>query len=301
MQQKSKQIIPPSHICVKAGFVAYTPDDENRKIIILNSGELVAQKTEMPYANVFTMRPGDLVGVAALLEREQFKYRLLATKNSEITIIDEDCMESELKRLPLWLLALIRSMSSKTYELKKAAVQTRVKNTLKSLAEYLSKKKSNCQYLLVELIQEFKFLTKIDAKIIEENIKSLSRRKFIKLEQINKNICCTILDSELLSIFSDYLFCEETRSNSFIPYKLTVTQKKILVYISTIDSSIIKSGPDWANLLHEKFSEVDVSEWPNLLNLGLFSKSYDNFFVNKSCVNYFLKALRYETNIRGII
>ena len=92
------------------------------------------------------MRPGDLVGVAALLEREPFKYELSASKDSKITLVTEECMESELKRLPLWLLALIRNLSAKTHLLKRAAIETRVRNSLKSLAEYLSHKPQDTEF-----------------------------------------------------------------------------------------------------------------------------------------------------------
>ena len=133
-QPVRQQVIPPTHQSVKAGFVVYSPGSEERNIVILEDGELVARETTPPYSTVFTMRPGDLVGVAALLEREPFKYELSAAKDSKITLVGEDCMESELKRLPLWLLALIRSISAKTHQLKRSAIETRVQNTLLSLA-----------------------------------------------------------------------------------------------------------------------------------------------------------------------
>ena len=129
-QPSRQEIIPPTHQSVKAGFIVYSPKSEERCIVILEEGELVARETTPPHSVVFTMRPGDLVGVAALLEREPFKYELSASKDSKITLVTEECMESELKRLPLWLLALIRSISAKTHQLKRSAIETRVQNTL---------------------------------------------------------------------------------------------------------------------------------------------------------------------------
>ena len=302
-QPSRQEIIPPTHQSVKAGFVVYSPKSEDRSIVILEEGELVARETTPPYSTVFTMRPGDLVGVAALLEREPFKYELSASQDSKITLVTEECMESELKRLPLWLLALIRNLSAKTHQLKKATVQTRVQNTLKSLAEYLSHKPQDTEFNLAELIREFSFLTKISTATTQEDLKSLLRRHLIKLSQKNGRIFCKIIDPELLKIFTDYLQAQECESE-FTPYKLTYIQKKILVFLSASEDFTAKTGPEWISLIHKKFSIADVSQWINLLKLEWFQKNdsdSDQFFINKEKIQYFLKALRYETNIRGVL
>ena len=302
-QTSRQQLIPPTHQSVKAGFVVYSPKSEDRSIVILEEGELVARETTPPYSTVFTMRPGDLVGVAALLEREPFKYELSASKDSKITLVTEECMESELKRLPLWLLALIRNLSAKTHQLKKATVQTRVQNTLKSLAEYLSHKPQDTEFNLAELIREFSFLTKISTATTQEDLKSLLRRHLIKLSQKNGRIFCKIIDPELLQIFTDYLQAQECESE-FPPYKLTYIQKKILVFLSANEEQSAKTGPEWISFINEKFSDADVSQWINLLKLEWFEKNNldgDQFFINKGKIRYFLKALRYETNIRGVL
>lgn len=302
-QPVRQQVIPPTHQSVKAGFVVYSPGSEERNIVILEEGELTARETTPPYSIVFTMRPGDLVGVAALLEREPFKYELSATKDSKITLVTEDCMESELKRLPLWLLALIRSISAKTHQLKRSAVETRVQNTLLSLAEYLSHKTEKKDFNLAELIREFSFLTKIPTSTVEEDLKSLLRRHLIKLSVKNKRIFCQTIDAELLHIYTDYLRNNDNGA-SFVPYKLTLELKQILVYLSTEDESISKNGPDWIQFIQQRFPKAAVTQWINLLKLGWFSEEKskpDHFHINKAKVLYFLKALRYETNIRGVL
>lgn len=301
-----QQLIPPTHQSVKAGFVVYSPKSEKRSIIILEEGELVARETTPPYSIVFTMRPGDLVGVAALLEREPFKYELSASKDSRITVVTEECMESELKRLPLWLLALIRNLSAKTHLLKRAAIETRVRNTLKSLAEYLSHKPSDIDFNLAELLREFSFLTKISITAAQEDFKSLLRRHLIKLSQKNGRVFCKVIDPELLHIFTDYIRAQETESD-FTPYKLSIVQKKILVFLSALEESPEKTGPDWIAYIHDKFPDADVSQWISLLKMEWFAKKdasnpdCDLYSINKTKILYFLKALRYETNIRGVL
>ena len=302
-QPVRQQAIPPTHQSVKAGFVVYSPGCEERNIVILEEGELTARETTPPHSVVFTMRPGDLVGVAALLEREPFKYELTASKDSRITLVGEECMESELKQLPLWLLALIRSISAKTHQLKRSAIETRVRNTLLSLAEYLSHKSEKTEFNLAELIREFSFLTKISTTTVEEDLKSLLRRHLIKLSEKNRRIYCKTIDSELLQIFTDYLRCSDS-GTSFTPYKLTLEQKKILVYLSTEDCTIVKNSPEWIQFIQKKFPNAAVTQWINLLKLEWFSSEKSNpdlFHINKMKVLYFLKALRYETNIRGVL
>jgi CRP-like cAMP-binding protein len=224
-QTSRQQLIPPTHQSVKAGFVVYSPGSEYRSIVILEEGELVARETTPPHSVVFTMRPGDLVGVAALLEREPFKYELSASKDSKITLVTEECMESELKRLPLWLLALIRNLSAKTHLLKRAAIETRVRNSLKSLAEYLSHKPQDTEFNLAELLREYSFLTKISTTAAQEDFKSLLRRHLIKLSQKSGRVFCKIVDPELLHIFTDYIRAQETETE-FAPYRLSIVQKR---------------------------------------------------------------------------
>ena len=300
-QQPHKNIIPPMHQSVKAGFVVYSPKSETRSIVILEEGELVAREVTPPHSVVFTMRPGDLVGVAALLEREPFKYELSASKDSRITVVTEECMESELKTLPLWLLALIRNMSAKTHQLKRSAVETRVQNTLMSLAEYLSNKPQKVEFNLAELIREFSWLTKIPTATVQEDVKSLLRRHLVSISQKDGRIYCAVLSTALLKILVDY----QDLLDEFAPYKLDLVQKKILVFLSTIEKGTSKSGPEWIAFIQDKFKDANVSQWFNLLKFGWFKRiensECDLFTIDMDRVHYFLKALRYETNIRGVL
>ncbi|MCQ2103184.1 MAG: cyclic nucleotide-binding domain-containing protein [Fibrobacter sp.] len=316
-----QQIIPPTRTHVEAGFVVYAPkesitknadspdsseEEQERSIVILNDGELVAREKDSPNDIVFTMHPGDLVGVASLLEREPLKYEIVATKASDITLVNEECMESELKRLPLWLLAVIKNLSSKTRHLKQAAVQTRVENTVKSLALFLSKKpakKGNepILYNFAELIQEFSWITKIDIATIQLDFKGLYRRNLVDLSKKDNKIFCKIVDNELLNIFVDYQ--EASDSNiPFEPYKLSLYQKKVMVLLSALSEDQLKDSPNWLAFIKKHDESADVTEWIRLQKLGWFkSAGHEQFHVDLKTIRYFLKALRYETNIRGVL
>ena len=169
-----QQVIPPTHSSVKAGFVVYSHDDQERKIIILDKGELAAVDNSLTPRKVhFTMQPGDLVGVAALLEREPFRYDLEATRDSEITVVGEDCMESELKSIPLWLLAVIRELSARNRQRKEAGRHSRAANSLVSLSEFCRHLKKGEPYPLESLVQEFCWQTKASAPEVKEDLKAL--------------------------------------------------------------------------------------------------------------------------------
>lgn len=304
-----QQTIPPARSCVKAGFVVYTPDSDERSIVILDDGELVARELDSPKDIslltpkdiVFTMSPGDLVGVAALLEGEPFKYELVATKDSSITQVNEECMESELKRLPVWLLAVIRSISNKTRLLKQSTHQTQVQNTVKSLAMFLSHKPGKKYLHLAEQLQEFHWLTKIPMSTILLDVKGLSRRHLVELSKKEGIVICTIPNPFLLKIFVDYQACEEEHRD-FAPYKLTLYQKKVLALLATMDSSIRQESPYWLDFIKRNDPKADVTEWILLQKLGWFTQVEKNLFsIDTDKVKYFLTALRYETNIRGVL
>jgi len=302
-----QQIIPPTRSHVEAGFVVYTPNSEqDRSIVILNDGELVAREKDSPEDIVFTMQPGDLVGVAALLEREPFKYEIAATRDSDITLVNEECMESELKRLPLWLLAVIKSLSSKTRRLKQATQQTRVENSAKSLALFLSKKKTEngkgpILYNLAELIQEFSWITKVDVATIQLDFKSLFRRHLVELSKKDGKVICKIVDSELLKVYVDFLEASE-EGRPFEPYKLSLPQKKVMVFLSNLCDEALMDSPSWLAFIKKHYASADVTEWIRLLKLGWFKPAGNQLFgVDHQTIKYFMKALRYETNIRGVL
>lgn len=297
-----KKLIPPTCLHVKAGFVVYSPDQEDRNIIILNDGELVAtDKSNGLKKTIFKMQPGDLVGVAALLEREPFKYTIEATRDSTITLISESCMESELKTLPLWLLAVIKNLSAKTRKLKESTRHTRVENTLKSLAEFISHLEAKKLYPLEEIVQEFRWQTKISEKQIKEDIKALARRRFIDLKKREEGMDICSPYPMLLQIFVDYQKASE-KQKPWAPFNLSLNQKKILVMLSSFKNNVKLDAPNWIRFFEQSKQPINVTEWLKMLKFGWFNAISENQFeINKQRIQYYLLALRYETNIRGVL
>ncbi|MBO7106153.1 MAG: Crp/Fnr family transcriptional regulator [Fibrobacter sp.] len=297
-----QQIIPPARIHVKAGFVVYSPETGERSIIILDEGELTAIDTaDGDRKVVFKMHPGDLVGVASLLEREPFHLTIEASKDSVVTLINEDCMESELKTLPVWLLAVIRALSRKTRKLKASLYAPATSNSLMSLSAYCSNLPAQTEIPLANIIHEFGWLTKVKDANIQEDIKSLARRRFVELGRKGETITVKVTDPFLLELFVDYQKSLE-EFGSWAPFKLSILQKKLLVTLSTINNNMEMDGPSWLSFLAERVKDVSVAEWIRIQKMGWCTETAKGMFrVNPEKVNYFLTALRFETNIRGVL
>ena len=233
------RLIPPTRLRVKAGFVVSSPEDEDKKIILLNEGELVALDPKANNKVVFKIHPGNLVGVGALLEREPVRYIFQATTDSTITIINDECMESELKALPVWLLAAIKAISAKTRRINESIRAAKTENPLESLASFC-KFYSKDEILQKQLLlQEFSWLTKTPFPAANEALKTLIRRKML-IPQAN-GLTLTVPDPRLLEIFADYLKTQELEL-PWLPFKLTLQQKRCLVWLSTLEPNTTIEG-----------------------------------------------------------
>ena len=297
-----QQIIPPTRIHVKAGFVVYSPETGERSIIILDEGELTAiDTTGGDRKVVFKMHPGDLVGVASLLEREPFHLTIEASKDSVVTLINEDCMESELKTLPVWLLAVIRTLSRKTRKLKASLYAPATSNSLMSLAAYCGNLPEYTDIPIDDVIREFGWLTKVKEKDIQEDTKALARRRFIELKKEGAKVSLMVPNPFLLELFVDYQRSIE-QTGSWEPFKLSIMQKKLLVTLSTTNNDLEMDGPSWLSFLAERVKEISVTDWIRIQKMGWCTETSAGMFrVNSDKINYYLTALRFETNIRGVL
>ena len=297
-----QQVIPPTRSRVKAGFVVYSPESDTRELIILDKGELVAvDKSNGDREIKFKMHPGDIVGVASLFEREPLRYTIEATEDSRITLISEECLESELKNIPIWLLATLRSLSVNTRLHKEAAHRTPVENTLMSLAEYCAHLESGVKYPVDTLTREFNWLTRIPPATIKADLKSLLRRNFIGLSKDGESLQLVVHNAMLLQIYSDYLYARE-EGLVWEPLRLSLPQKRILVHLTTIDAGVEMEAPEWIRLLNERELPIDVAQWITLQDLGCFKEGLENKFrVDMKKIEYYLTALRYDSNLRGAV
>ncbi len=294
-----KDIIPPTRLCVKAGFVVSSPQDEEKKIILLNEGELVALDPKANNKVVFRILPGNLVGVGALLEREPVRYIFQATKDSFITVINDECMESELKSLPVWLLAVIKAISARTRRINESIHAAKTNNPLASLAAFCKFHSKDEQIQPQALLQEFSWLTKTPIPAATEALKALIRRKMV-IPHIETETL-SVPNAGLLEIFTDYLKAQE-QEKPWLPFKLTLQQKRILVWLSTLDPATTQDGSGWLNFFKEHHLETTVSDWLEMQQFEWFTEKENHLLaLNADKIKYFLTALQYEQNIKGTV
>ena len=293
------RLIPPTRLRVKAGFVVSAPEEEDKKIILLNEGELVALAPKANNKVVFRIHPGNLVGVGALLEREPVRYIFQATVDSVITIINDECMESELKSLPVWLLAAIKAISAKTRRINESIRSAKTDNPLASLASFCKFHSKDELLQKQSLLQEFSWLTKTPLSAAIEALKTLIRRKMV-LPQGDGSIV-TIPNPSLLGIFADYLKAQDL-DIPWLPFKLSLLQKRVLVWLSTLEPNTVKDGSAWIGLFKEHNLEVSVSDWLEMQKFEWFTETeIHHFALSLDKVNYYLTALQYEPNIKGTV
>jgi CRP-like cAMP-binding protein len=284
---------------VKAGFVVSSPQDEDKKIILLNEGELVALDPKANNKVVFKIHPGNLVGVGALLEREPVRYIFQATVDSVITIIDDECMESELKSLPVWLLAIIKAISARTRRINESIRAAKTDNPLASLAAFCKFFKEDEFLQTKALLQEFSWLTKTPIPTASEALKALIRRKLV-IFQGDKS-CLSIPNPDLLGIFVDYQKAKDM-DKPWPPFCLTLQQKRILVLLSTLENGTSKDATDWIAFFKEHNFEISVADWLQIQQFEWFTEKGNHLLsLDLSKINYFETALKYEQNIKGTV
>ena len=293
-----KKLIPPTQLRVKAGFVVSSPQDEDKKIILLNEGELVALDPKANNKVVFKILPGNLVGVGALLEREPIRYVFQATVDSTITIINDECMESELKSLPVWLLAVIKAISAKTRKINESIRSAKTENTLASLASFCKFYKSDEFLQTNALLQEFSWLTRTPVPAASEALKALIRRKLIVFH--GDKTCLSIPNPYLLGIFSDYQKAKDL-DKPWPPFCLTLQQKRILVLLSTLENGTSKDSTGWLSFFKERNFEITVADWLQIQQFEWFVERNHQLSLDLKRINYFETALKYEQNIKGTV
>ena len=294
-----KKLIPPTQLSVKAGFVVYSPQDEEKKIILLNEGELIALDPKANNKVVFKIRPGNLVGVGSLLEREPIRYVFQASVDSSITVINDECMESELKSLPVWLLAVIKAISARTRRINESIRSAKTANPLAGLATFCKFFKKDEFLQTKALLQEFSWLTKTPMPTATEALKTLIRRKLVVFQ--GDSSCLTIPNPYLLGIFSDYQKAKDL-DKPWHPFNLTLQQKRILVLLSTLENGTSKDATAWISFFKERNLEISVADWLQMQQFEWFTERANHLLsLDLEKISYFETALKYEQNIKGTV
>lgn len=295
-----QKVIPPVQMCVKAGFLVFKPGESPRQLIIVDDGKLIAYELIDGEKHIaFEMNPGDLIGVAALLEKEEVRYQIEAAVDSKITIIDEECMESQLIKTPVWLVALMKSLSLRTRELKKLKKQMGSLNTLQSLTLFLYYKNQK-ELPLLDTIREYCFQTRCAIKTAYADLKRLQRKDIIYLKGDNEE-SILIREPLLLSILTDCFLCKQTQS-PYYPFHLSSLEKEGLIFLSKYSSSESLESSTWLQILQKQNPLFSASEWIRFQEYQIFVKDPENkYFIHQKKIQEIRLALENEKSIKKII
>ena len=217
---------------------------------------------------------------------------------STITIINDECMESELKSLPVWLLAVIKAISAKTRKINESIRSAKTENTLASLASFCKFYKSDEFLQTNALLQEFSWLTRTPVPAASEALKALIRRKLIVFH--GDKTCLSIPNPYLLGIFSDYQKAKDL-DKPWPPFCLTLQQKRILVLLSTLENGTSKDSTGWLSFFKERNFEITVADWLQIQQFEWFIERNHQLSLDLKRINYFETALKYEQNIKGTV
>ena len=114
-------------------------------------------------------------------------------------------------------------------------------------------------------------------------------------------VTVTIPSPKLLGIFTDYLKTLE-QEKPWLPFKLTLQQKCVLIWLSTLDPSTVKDGSGWISFFKEHHLETTVSDWLEMQTFGWFTEKENHLLaLDADKINYFVTALKYEQNIKGTV
>ena len=133
----------------------------------------------------------------------------------------------------------------------------------------------------------------------KEDLKALSRRKFVEIAGMDPVV--TVTQPELLELFVDYLE-SEAQEKPWPPLQLTLNQKKALVRLSITESDLSQDPPAWLAFFQKNNITLTAADWIKMQGLGWFINAKGDLFAPDSKkIEYFLLALRYEINLRGVL
>lgn len=298
--------IPPLRENVPAGFSVFKAKENPETFLYLEKGELAALVVANgKESELFKVHPGEVVGVQTLLEKQPLPYTLKATEDSSFLKIDEECLASALKNIPVWLLASIRNISQQIKLLLKSDHSISPNGTAKALAAFLLQK---TEILLAEnrsalfndyhlLLKECSWITRIPLKILKEELISFERRRLVLIHDKELGI----QNPKLLLILIEYLSSLES-GKAYPPFHFNLVEKRAVHCLSRVPEGTSLTAPEWLTYLqnNDKFAtvaEVILLEKLGLLiknDLGLLSISEDN-------IHKFLLCFEFETEIKGAL
>ncbi len=298
------KIIPPAPQCVPAGSLVFKQGDETREMYLVDEGELVALDIEgSQEKELFRMGKGSLVGVASLFEHEPKRHSVKALTEARLSVVSEACMTSILKAAPVWLLAVIRSITSRTRAARKHTREPMFQDPLQSFAQFLYLRYSGNPLKLRAVLQEFSWQTRATEESGHDAIRSLVRRGMLSLTAGDRESDSKIVVDKplLLNLLVDFLVCEKS-GKMFPPFSLSAREKACLEFLNLEEVFLTRDSRDWLKYLQIASPETSAAEIIRLQELGILhrEKVSGHLKLQRSKLEFFLLAIHHEASIRGI-
>lgn len=291
--------LPPERKHVSAGFSVFREGENPEAIIFLESGELKAEGKR----GSFTMQPGEVFGVQSLLEKQALDYSLTATQDSVYLQIDEERLDSAFKALPVWLLASVRKVMLRIRTLTHAIQKPVTKPKKKFLANFLKKRAEICKAKgarprfesAAELLRECSWLSKVKVQDLEEELKTLERRKMVALE----NGGVKILQPDLLAAYADYVTALDN-GEDFEPFQLNWTERESVICVLNSFENPVREASAWLRELQENDKFATPAEVIMLEKLGILKRvDFGLLEVDYKVAERIAFCIRHELQIRG--
>ncbi len=288
-----------------AGFSVFTFGENPEVFLYLEEGELeaVVQKDKSKEQIVFTVQPGETVGVPCLLEKEIFPYTLRAKTESSFLEINEENLSSSLRTTPIWLLAAIRKTVLQIKNDKKVITTSLCKNKTHALVAFLQMRAETYEMAgkqpifpsFQTLLEECAWISRVSVKELYLELLSLERRQMVMIQ----NDSLGIPNTKLLEVYADFLKAVESGMD-FPPFHLNLTEKRCLFRLAQETENPIREAPEWLKLLQLNDKFATVAEIILFEKLGIFQKTeFDLLAIQFDTIQKFILALKFENEIKG--
>lgn len=271
---------------------------------LVEEGELVAVSGDgLREKELFRLGKGSLVGVAAVLDNEPNKHNIKAVTDTKLSIIGGASIASLLKTAPIWFLAALKTVTTRTRVLREGFSKPLYDDCIQSFALFLSLRYKGTPLSQKDLLREYCWQTRAPEEDVRAVLRTLVRRNMIKIstEKGESNPSLTIDQPELLILLTEYISC--TRNDKkFPPFELSQRERAYLEFLSLEEHLFIRDMNGWMQYLQVADPAASQEDVSHLYKMGIFrhDKEGNGLRLQTATLHHFLLAVHNETSISGL-
>lgn len=271
---------------------------------LVEEGELVAVTGDgLGGKELFRLGKGSLVGVAAVLDNEPNKHDIKAVVDSRLAIIGGAAIASLLKTAPIWFLAALKTLTSRTRLLREGFSKPLFADCLQSFARFLSLRYKGTPLSQKELLREYCWQTRASEDDVRAVLRTLVRRNMIKIstEKGEDNPGIVIDQPELLVLLTEYISCTGS-GKKFPPFELSQRERSFLEFLSLEEHQFTRDMNGWTQYLQVADPTASQEDIFRLYRMGIFrhDKEGNGLRLQGTALHHFLLAVHNETSISGL-